>query len=146
MTRAAEQARYLTDRLRELGAQPVLVPVIRMVPVEGNDQVQAVIARLPEYDWIVFTSANAVASWWQLNAASRQPLAAKTRVAAVGPKTASALNEKGVRVEVIPQEYEKEKLVEALGDVDGLHILLPRGRAGRTGSCQVVRGEGCDCR
>ena len=142
VTRAAEQARYLTDRLRELGAQPVLVPVIRMVPVEGHDQVQAVIARLPEYDWIVFTSANAVANWWQLNVASRQPVAAKTRVAAVGPKTAAALNEKGVRVEVIPQEYEKGKLVEALGDVDGLRILLPRGELAGPALARLLEEKG----
>ena len=126
VTRAADQAKYLTDRLRDLGAQPVLVPVIRIVPLTGSDRVQEVISRLPEYDWIVFTSANAVTNWWRLNASS-PPVAGNTRVAAVGPKTANVLESKGVKAEVTPREYTKESLVEALGDVDGLHILVPRG-------------------
>ena len=127
VTRAAEQAKYLTDRLRELGARPVSVPVIRIVPLEASDRVQAVIPRLHEYDWIVFTSANAVTNWWQLNASSIQPVAGNTRVAAVGPRTADVLESKGVKAEVTPREYTKERLVEALGDVDGLRILVPRG-------------------
>ena len=127
VTRAVDEARYLAGRLRDLGAQPVQVPVIRIAPLEGNDQIQAAIARLPEYDWIVFTSAYAVTNWWQLNI-STLPVAESTRVAAVGPRTADVLGSKGVKAEVTPREYTKESLVEALGDVEGLRILVPRGQ------------------
>ena len=127
VTRAADQATYLAERLRELGARPVLVPVIRIDPLEGDDQVEAAIGSLSEYDWIVFTSSYAVTNWWRLVSASPRPLGKGTRVAAVGPGTAAALEEKGVQVEVVPEEYEKAKLVEALGNVQGLRILLPRG-------------------
>ena len=127
VTRAVDEARYLAGRLRDLGAQPVQVPVIRIAPVEGNDQIQAAIAHLPEYDWIVFTSAYAVTNWWQLNI-STLPVAESTRVASVGPRTADVLGSKGVKAEVTPREYTKERLVEALGDVACLRILVPRGK------------------
>ncbi len=142
VTRAADQAKYLTDRLWELGAEPVLVPVIRVVPLEGSDRAQAVISRLREYDWIVFTSANSVTNWWQLNASSIQPVARNTRVAAVGPKTADVLDSKGVKAEVAPQEYTKERLVEALGDVDGLRILLPRGELAGPALARLLQEKG----
>ena len=142
VTRAAEQAHYLTSRLRELGARPIRVPVIRIAPLEDSDQVQAALARLPDYDWIVFTSANAVTHWWQLTSSTARPVADGTRVAAVGPKTAAALDEKGARVDVIPQEYEKGKLVEALGNVEGLRILLPRGELAGPALARSFRGQG----
>ena len=127
VTRAARDARYLMDRLRKLGAEPLSVPVIRIVPLQGDKRIESAISRLEDYDWILFTSAYAVTNWWQLASSARRPVAEGTGVAAVGPKTAAALDERGVRVEVIPQEYEKAKLVEALGDVKGLRILVPRG-------------------
>jgi uroporphyrinogen III methyltransferase/synthase len=103
------------------------MPATRIARI-GATAVQEAIQKLSEYSWLIFTSQNAVTVFWeQLLAASRDARAlAGLRIAAVGPATAGALLERGVAVDVLPDRFVAEGLLEALrerADVTGARML-----------------------
>ena len=65
VTRAREQASALARRLEAAGAEVVEFPAIRIVPPESWAPLDAAIARLREYRWVIFTSANGVRFFWE---------------------------------------------------------------------------------
>jgi len=122
VTRARRQAGTLSGKLRELGADVIELPVI--------DFVQLAFER-PEwkdYQWAIFTSANAVDFFFERMAAVKGP-----RLCAIGPATADALRARGLEPEVVPDEYVAERVVEALagGDLRGQRVLIPRAEVAR---------------
>ncbi|MBA3579959.1 MAG: uroporphyrinogen-III C-methyltransferase [Gemmatimonadaceae bacterium] len=121
VTRATEQAPELSGRLRELGAEALEVPAVRIARLD-LDPLRAVLSELGAYNWIVFTSRNGVAVFWeQLLASGRDARAlAGIRVAAVGAATAGVLLEHGIAVDVIPERFVAEGLLDALRDRDDL--------------------------
>ena len=141
VTRAAAQSKYLTDRLRTLGARPLNLPVIRIAPLSKPDGLEEALGRRHEYDWIVFTSANGVNAWFQLVPGPDWHPAA-LRVAAIGPRTAAELEARGLKPSRMPSEYGKHQLVESLGDVGGLRILLPRGELAGPGLANLLTARG----
>jgi uroporphyrinogen III methyltransferase / synthase len=117
VTRPRPQVARLAALLEEYGAEVVALPTIRLEPPDDWRPLDAAIADLGRFGWVVFTSANGVAAFRdRLQAAGRDAGAlAGARVAAIGPETAEALRRAGVRPEVVPAEYRAEGLVEALG-------------------------------
>jgi uroporphyrinogen III methyltransferase/synthase len=127
VTRATQQAGTLSARLREHGARVIEMPATRIARI-GATAVQEAIQKLGDYSWLIFTSQNAVTVFWeQLLAASRDArVLAGLRIAAVGPATAGALLERGVAVDVLPDRFVAEGLLEALrerSDVNGTRVL-----------------------
>lgn len=138
VTRARHQAHALTHALEQQGAEVIAIPSIEMVPPDSYDALDAAIRELHHYHWLVLTSANGVEAFfarWQRQA--RQMLgevvsAGEVRVAAMGPATARALEAHGISVDLIPEQYVAESLVEALRDqVFGKDVLLVRARVAR---------------
>jgi len=133
VTRPPHQAPELADRLRVLGAKPILFPTIQIRPMEDSSELDEAIANLGRYDWVIFTSVNGVAIFFE----RLQTLGLDTilfdgvRVAAIGPATGDALAENGVAPDYIPEEFVAERIAEGLGDVSGLSILLPRAAIAR---------------
>ena len=112
VTRAAHQAEELAKPLRELGAEVILLPVLSIVPPENLEPLQTAAAQIDAYDWIVFGSANAVdALGRHLNPGQPVP---KARIAAVGRATREAVQRMGWHVDVVPDTFVAESLVEAL--------------------------------
>ena len=72
ITRPEIQAGGFADRLRALGAEPVLFPTIAIVPPEMGGPLDQAIARLRDYDWIIFTSVNGVENFWTRLVATRR--------------------------------------------------------------------------
>src|SRR5881398_2102286 len=143
VTRAPEQAAELVRELEALGAQVVVAPTIRISPLTDLAALRAALTRNPPYDWIVFTSQNAVhvvcdrLPEWQL--APRD--VARAAVAAIGPATAEALVRRGV----VPDRFVAEAVVTALaaqGDVRGKTVLLPRARGARDALPDGLRALG----
>lgn len=127
VTRATQQAGTLSRRLREQGARVLEMPATKVARLDSAG-LQAAIKRLSEYQWLVFTSQNAVMIFWeQLLAASRDARAlAGIRVAAIGPGTAGALLERGIIVDVVPERFVAEGLLDALrerGAVEEANML-----------------------
>ena len=133
VTRAAHQAGKLTEGLRAAGAEPVEVPVLAIQPPDSYDPLDAALRTLSTYDWLIFTSANAVHAVVERAAAcgivfgGNQP-----GVAAVGKATADAARHAGFSVSVTPKEYVAESLIESLADAaSGKRILLARAAIAR---------------
>ncbi|MFX0558956.1 uroporphyrinogen-III C-methyltransferase [Tepidibacillus infernus] len=130
VTRARNQASELSALIEELGGETVEFPVIKIVPPKHTKEYQQAFQQLDQYDWIMFTSVNGVQSFFQTLKEQRIDIRkmAKARIAAIGPKTAALLEEKGLIVDVLPQEFRAEGLLDALtGELKvGQKVLLPR--------------------
>jgi uroporphyrinogen-III synthase len=127
VTRPQDQSQKLCDRLQALGAEPIIFPVIAIAPPEPDGPLDHAIARLDSYDWIIFTSVNGVKYFWaRLLEQPTQRSISGPKIAAIGPATAQALRQQGVSVHLMPAEYRAEAILDEIGDVAGLHILLPR--------------------
>lgn len=140
VTRSPRQAPALAARLRAQGAEPLLFPVIRFVPLAAPTLLQAS-AALGAADWLLLTSANAVRFLLERLAAAGVAVPA-ARVAAIGSATARHLVEKGIEPDVVPEEFVAERLVEALGPLAGRRVLLPRSRRGRPEITRMLRERG----
>lgn len=140
VTRSRKQAASFADKLAARGAKPVYFPVIQFERMPTGE-LDAALTDLSGYDWLLFTSANAVDFFFQrvdeLDGAYRLP-----PVAASGSATAAKLAERGVEVSFIPDEFVGESLVAGLGAVDGMAILLPRARIGRPKIAAMLRERG----
>ena len=130
VTRARHQASTLSKLLLESGAQPVEMPVIDVQAVPNTEELDRAILDLDMYQWIVFTSVNGVDAFFQrLYALSLDARwLRETKVSAIGPATAKALAENGLRPDYIPKAYTSESLVAGLKthNVAGCRFLLPR--------------------
>lgn len=150
VTRQAEQAGELREGLRALGAEVVEVPVIEMVPPADTRPLDEALKNLYRYQWVVFTSANAVASvagrLAALEATGAWPIT--TRVASIGPATTAAIQERlGVRVELEPPtDYRAEGLLDAFlaHDLGGRHVLLPLSDRARDVLPHGLRARGAE--
>jgi uroporphyrinogen-III synthase len=129
VTRAPHQASALADQLRAHGLDPVLIPTIDIAPPTSYCALDAALACLPTYHWLVFTSANAVESFFQRLRLSTpySLLPTPCRIAAIGPATARALESFGTKPDLIPPQAVAESLATALLP----HALQPDGSATR---------------
>lgn len=134
VTRAAYQAGKLSKALRAAGAEPVEVPVLEFRPPTSYDPLDNALRQLDSYQWLIFTSANAVRVIAQRSAVLGINIAASpsVKIAAVGASTASAVQEAGLLVTVVPESYVAESLILALkGEVSGQRTLLARAATAR---------------
>lgn len=153
VTRAAHQAESFVRRLAELGAQPIAIPVIRIEPLEDHGPIDGLIdglaplaprASRASFDWLVFTSSNAVEVFFDRLTTRALDASALggVRIAAVGPVTAEVLERRGARPDAVPPEFIGESVAEALGDVSGLRIALPRAQIARRTVVEMLEARG----
>jgi uroporphyrinogen III methyltransferase/synthase len=122
----------LAERLSALGAEVVVQPAIRIGPPPDWRPVDDALARLPDYDWLVFSSANGVRALLDRLRQSQMHPAPFPHVAAMGPGTADELARYGLQAELVPDEFRAESLAEALArDAAGKRFLLARASRGR---------------
>ncbi|HWR08291.1 uroporphyrinogen-III C-methyltransferase [Sporomusa sp.] len=134
VTRAREQASALTDGLAKLGANCIEAPAIKIVPPESYEPLDEAIARLNEYNWLIFTSVNGVEHFFsRLAAAGLDTRAIAARVAAIGSPTANLLKNYGITADIIPAEFRAEGVIEALEPYikQGMKVLIPRALVAR---------------
>ena len=144
VTRSREQASALSQRLRELGAEPLEYPAIEIAPPRSMAPLDEAIAGLPTYDWLVFTSANGVSALVDRMSEKGMDIQAlgRPKIAAVGPATAQAIAGYGLRVDYLPEVYTTEGIAAGIGDVAGQRILLPRAARAPKQLAQALRGKG----
>ena len=132
ITRPRRQADEFARALREAGAQPLLFPVIEIGPPPDPAALDAALQELASYDWLILTSVNGVQAVWERFAALGLPgVPPDVQVAAIGPKTAAALEQKGVRPDFVPPEYIAEAILPGLGELKGRRFLLARAELAR---------------
>jgi uroporphyrinogen III methyltransferase/synthase len=135
VTRAADQASDFTILLQEMGARVMECPTIRIAAPESFAELDSDIGRLGEFDWIVFSSANAVNAFFdRLHLKGKDSRAiAGCKVACVGPKTAEMVAVHGIKADMIPADYKGEGLVAAFSEekITGKRVLFPKGDRAR---------------
>jgi uroporphyrinogen III methyltransferase / synthase len=124
VTRARAQASGLAARLRDLGADVLETPAIR---IEARS---VLLARPESYDVICFTSPNGVRVYFEALDRDARALAGVT-VAAIGPGTAAELERHGIRPDVVPERFVAEGLLDALPEVRGKRVLVARAAKAR---------------
>jgi uroporphyrinogen III methyltransferase/synthase len=149
VTRPREQAASLAEPLEHLGAEVLLAPTIRIVPRMLDDEiVRVVVNDLPDYRLIIFTSANGADIFLGYLTEVGLPLTAldDAIVAAVGPRTASALEERGVTCDVVADEFVAEGLLATLEKravaPAGTRVLIPSARLARPVLPDALRASG----
>jgi uroporphyrinogen III methyltransferase/synthase len=145
VTRAAEQAAMLTSALRELGADPIELPAIEIRPPGDPAPLDAAIAHLGDYDWLIFTSINGVRFFLERLDASRLDLRSlRAKIAVIGPATRAAVERLHLRVDLAPAEYVAESLVRAFAahDLAGKRLLLARAAEARDVLPRELRARG----
>ncbi|MCH2128423.1 MAG: uroporphyrinogen-III C-methyltransferase [Pirellulaceae bacterium] len=134
ITRPADQATPLRQRLTSLGANVFVQPAIAIHPPDDWDEVDKVIERLCDFDWLVFSSANGVRFFLQRLSDLGHDLRrlGHTQLACIGPSTANELRRFHLRCDLIPDEYRAEALAESLSkEVSDKRVLLLRASRGR---------------
>jgi uroporphyrinogen-III synthase len=132
--RARHQASVLSSGLRELGADVIEIPFIEIRKPRSYQPLDSALKNLHEYDWLILTSVNGVEALWErLNKLSLTNKNLKhLKVAAIGPATSKAIEKRGIKVNVVPEEYVAESVVESLrNEVAGKRVLLARARVAR---------------
>jgi uroporphyrinogen-III synthase len=153
--RARHQAGALSIELRQLGAQVLEIPFIEIRKPRSFKLLDSALQHLTDYDWLILTSANGVEAMWERLAKlklddprvlkghgfSRASKSGKTvaalaagslRIAAIGPATKKAIEQRGVKVDVVPKEYVAESVVRSLRRrVKGKRVLLVRAKVAR---------------
>ncbi|MEO7087080.1 MAG: uroporphyrinogen-III C-methyltransferase [Gemmatimonadaceae bacterium] len=135
VTRARSQAASLSERLTAAGAEVTEMPATRIEVADPAPLANA-LGRLSEFGWVIFTSQNAVRIFWDaLTAFGRDARAlAGLQIAAVGPATAAALLDHGLSVDVSPDRFVAEALLDALRerpDVRGARVLYAAAEGAR---------------
>lgn len=128
VTRAADQAGTLTDMLARHGATAIELPVIAIVATKDHANLDAAIAHLSDYHWIIFTSVNGVKYFFERldEFPAHPPISA--RLCAIGPATSKAMAVHGMKIDFQPDKHVAEGVVAGLKrlGVSGAKILLPR--------------------
>ena len=145
VTRARAQASGLAERLRQLGTEVVETPAIRIEPRALEGELREAVERIGEYALLCFTSPNGVRLFFDALPSDARALARAT-VAAIGPGTAAALIEHGVRADVVPEKFVAEVLVEAISslDLDGKRVLIARAAEARSVLPDSLRERGAE--
>ena len=135
VTRSRDQASVFAEKLIDLGATTIEFPTIDVVPPASWDELDGAINAIESYNWLIFTSANAVRFFMErLRALGKDLRMLKgVNICVVGPKTAEALESYGLRPDLIPSEFKAEGVLSALGGarVKGQQFLIPRAKVAR---------------
>ncbi len=135
-TRTRSQASELSIRLAEAGAETIEMPTIEIEPAGKGGALDREINNVDKYDWVVFTSPNAVAVFFNRLMGKSADVRAlgNVRVASIGPGTTAAIEAYRIKVDCTATEAVAEGLVRSLkrfGPWKGRRVLLPRAHNAR---------------
>lgn len=150
ITRPRSQSTSFADKLRFAGFEPIFFPVIEIRAIVNNPPLDKALQRLNCYEWVVFTSVNAVDIVFDKMPLDKESVQKKetksvfsaVKVAAIGPKTAEALQAHGVMPDFVPDKYVAESILEGLGDLRGKWVLLPRAEIARKALPEAIVNAG----
>ena len=131
VTRSRSQASVLVKLLQKEGSQPLELPAIQVSPIPDSASLDAALKNIASYDWVVFTSTNAVGIFFgRMTTLGMDSRAfGGTKVAAIGTSTASALQGQGILPDIRPEEFSSDGLIASMSEAElaGKRVLLPRG-------------------
>ncbi|HIE41898.1 MAG TPA: uroporphyrinogen-III C-methyltransferase [Nitrospinaceae bacterium] len=133
VTRKGDQANSMIDRLHELGAEPFFFPVIETIAPDDWTPLDNALKTLSKYDGLIFTSVNGVRFFAERIKAVEQDIRELkgVRIFTIGPKTAEAVRDLGIRVDVVPENFVAESLIASMENIKGQRFLIPRATVAR---------------
>jgi len=134
VSRAKEQAGSLSSLLKEEGADVLEIPFIEIRPAQSYEALDKAIENLLAYDWLILTSVNGVKAFFSRLEKQDKSEAdlLHLKIVAIGPATAKAIEKHGIPVDIVPDEYVAEAVVEEMrGQVKGERVLLVRAKVAR---------------
>lgn len=135
VTRAQRGAQRFARMLRKMGAEVVEFPTIETVPPDSYAVLDAALARLKSFNWLIFTSATGVDAFIERLRSSGHEVAdaGGLRIAAIGPATARRLADCGLQAAKVPAEYRAEAIIDAIGEdrIRDARFLIPRAQVAR---------------
>jgi uroporphyrinogen III methyltransferase/synthase len=148
VTRSRDQASVFADMLIDRGATTIEFPTIDVVPPASWAELDSAIDAIDSYQWVIFTSANAVRFFFERLRSSGKDIRRLKGVSicAVGPKTAESIEQYGLRADLVPSEFKAEGVLAALGGVSvkGQKFLIPRAKVAREIIPDKLRGLGAE--
>ena len=145
VTRPINQADTFSKQLIKAGAKPILFPTTKIVPDPiGQTQLHNSLRKINQYDWIIFTSQNAVVFFWEecKKIGLSSNVINTVKIAAIGPATKKKLNDLGLTVLSMPDIYIGEEIVNSLGNVYNHRILIPRAEGARSELLETLNQAG----
>jgi uroporphyrinogen III methyltransferase / synthase len=148
VTRTREQASELVNLLENQGAECVEYPTISLQPVESYEVLDKALGEIGNYDWVLFTSINAVDYFF--NRLFQQGMDVRdlkgARIAAVGRVTSESLASRGINADLLPEEFTGDGLAQSLIEqgVEGQKILIPRALKAREILPETLQDAGAD--
>ncbi|OGR85533.1 MAG: hypothetical protein A2901_03310 [Elusimicrobia bacterium RIFCSPLOWO2_01_FULL_54_10] len=127
VTRARGQASGFAGALRRMGARVLICPTILIAAPASYKPLDRAVRKLESYDWLIFTSANAVESF--AKRLRRKPVRSKT--CAIGPGTAASMKKLGIKVTLMSKNFVAESILKTMPSVRGKRILIPRAKDAR---------------
>ena len=127
VTRARAQASGFAAILESYGAHTIQFPTIEIQPILDSRALDKAITRLSDYDWIIFTSVNAVeifCSQLRENGVDARSFG-NARICAVGPKTVESLNEIGILPDFVPSQSRGTAIANEMTNLAEKSVLLP---------------------
>jgi uroporphyrinogen-III synthase len=126
ITRDLYQAKPLVKRLKNLGANVLLLPIIKITGPDDPDFIRTYLTDIGSFEWIIFTSANAIRYFFKFKNNDNNDLH-KIKIACIGKKTAEVLKTYNLKPSLIPGTFTSEELLKAIlkYDIRGKRILLP---------------------
>jgi uroporphyrinogen III methyltransferase/synthase len=135
ITRPEKQADDLAQLLINEGANPIHFATIKIVPPPDWRELDAAIKNLEDYDWLIFTSANGVAFFFERLFAKVKDIRdlKGIKICCIGPATAQQVQSKGIRVDLVPKKFISEGILESFSgtNLKGKKILLARAAEAR---------------
>jgi uroporphyrinogen-III synthase len=142
ITRPRAQADDFAEKLRSAGFEPIFFPIIEIQPIENNTALATALEKLNCYEWVVFTSVNAVDIVFDEYSVFLLKENTGVKFAAIGPKTAEALRKYSIEPDFVPEEYVAEAILPGLGDLQGKWVLLPRAEIARQMLPEAIANAG----
>jgi uroporphyrinogen III methyltransferase/synthase len=149
VTRPQGQAAELVEQLESMGAEAIEAPTIRIMQPDDYGPLDEACRSVGAFDWIIFSSTNAVDVFLErlLKTPSDLRALGGVKLCVVGPSTAERLADHGLKVDLIPSEYRAEAVLRAMSetaDLRGLKILLPHADIGRELLADELRKQGAE--
>ncbi|MBO9130518.1 uroporphyrinogen-III synthase [Bacillus sp. 165] len=142
--RAAEQGKETGETIREYNAIPFVIPLLCIVPSKNDHEIECVLKRLTTYEWVFFTSKNAVHHFFKRLHEYDMTLPKGIHIAAVGIKTKQAIQEYGYETIFTPSKFVAESFAKEIQPLlkSGTRVLFPKGNLARDIISQTLREQG----
>lgn len=135
VTRCRTQSSALSEKISDMGGNPIEIPTIKIQKIEDNKELELEINKIKDYTYIILNSKNAVDIFfdklYEMGYDARNLY--NSKICAIGGETAKAIKARGIIADIVPQKYVAEELYEELKDIinENDKILIPRAKNAR---------------